>query len=153
MEFDCIITTIKTQSLIVQQRQPKLNDAAATNCWNSLSQLPCNEPLLTCYSTDPLHGDGAAAERCRPPTRATACYLARPPSPLLPANLLLPDPRERKSPPGVLCYAATFSSPRAKGPGSQASLEPGPGKRHVRSICYKQTMSGMPRRSCFKILL
>ena len=48
----------------------------------------------------------------------------------------------------MLCYAATFSSSRAKGPGSQASLEPGPGKRHGRSIYY----TGKPRRSCFKIL-
>ena len=61
VEFDCIITTTKTQW------------SWATNCWSNLSQLPYNEPLLTCYSTDPLHGDGAAAERCRPPTRN--CYL------------------------------------------------------------------------------
>ena len=44
-----------------------------------------------------------------PLERLLPAKLARPPSPLLPANLLLPDPRERKSPPGVLCYAATFS--------------------------------------------
>ena len=62
VEFDCIITTTKR------------NDVVQQSCWSNLrGQLPYNEPLLTCYSTDPLHGDGAAAERYRPPTRAAAC--------------------------------------------------------------------------------
>ena len=69
-------------------------------------------------NTDSLVSCRCCAERCRAsPLRLLTfyCYTS-----LLPSN---PRPRERK-----ICYAASFSSSRAKGPGSQASLEPGPGK-------------------------